>query len=255
MVWNRYASNKEKRTKFILEMMKNAMKPYEMSEKYEEEIIGEFENEVEKDFFNLFFNLIKEPKLILDLACGDGRHTAKLCERTQFVVGADLANKNIVKASRKLSNRDNVEFIHASMFNLPFLPDCFNGIWFSQAFEYVPPDFREKFVTQLWSLLKPGGILYMSVETWQHPSLWTTIKELVGDISLFFYWKVIKGKPLIWGEYLYYLPPNVEYRGWHYHVHTSKKTVNKRLKRLGFRIMQQILRDGYIYLICEKTEP
>jgi len=53
-------------------MMKNAMKPYEISEKYEEETIGEFENEVEENFFKQFLNLINKPKLILDLACGDG---------------------------------------------------------------------------------------------------------------------------------------------------------------------------------------
>jgi len=255
MGWNRQTLNREKRTKFILEMMKGAMKPYEMSEKYEEETIGEFENEVEKDFFKLLFDLIKEPKSVLDLACGDGRHTAKLCERAQFVVGVDLSNKNIIKASRKLSNSENVEFVHASMFNLPLSRDCFDGVWFSQAFEYVPPDFRESFVAQLWSLLKSDGIVYVSVETWQYPSLWATIKELIGDISLFFYWKFIKRKPLIWGEYLYYLPPTVEYRGWHYHVHTSKKKVNKLLKNLGFKIIQQTLHGGYIYLICKKTEP
>jgi len=95
----------------------------------------------------------------------------------------------------------------------------------------------------------------MSVETWQYPSLWATIKELVGDISLFSYWRVIKRRPLIWGEYLYYLPPTVEYRGWHYHVHTSKKTLNKLVKNLGFRMLQQRLYDGYIYLIYKRTEP
>jgi len=127
MVCKRYTFDKEKRTKFILAMMKNVIKPYEMSEKYEEETFGEFENEVEKSFFSSFFNLIEKPELILDLACGDGRHTSELCKRTQFVVGVDFSNKNIVKASRKLSNSDNVQFVNASMFNLPFLPDCFEG--------------------------------------------------------------------------------------------------------------------------------
>jgi len=255
MLHNRYASNKEKRTKFVFEMMKNAMKPYEISEKYEEETIGEFENEVEENFFKQFLNLINKPKLILDLACGDGRHTAKLCERTKFVVGIDLSNKNLIKASRKLFNNDNVEFIQASMLTLPFRCNCFDGIWFSQAFEYVPPDFREKFVGQLWNLVETGGAVYASVETWQYPSLWATIKELIGDVLLFFYWKAIKRKPLIWEEYLYYLPPTVEYRDWHYHVHMSKRAISKLLKKLRFKIIQQRLQGGYIYIICKRTEP
>jgi len=254
MTWNRNTSNKERREKFLLEMMKDAMKPYEMSKTYEEETIGEFENDSEKDFFRLFFSLIKEPKLILDLACGDGRHTAKLSDGTRLVVGVDLSNNNIVKASTKLSGRENVEFIRSSMFDLPFPHECFNGVWFSQAFEYIPPDFRQTFMAQLWSLLKPGGIIYMSVETWQYPSLWTTIRELLGDISLFFYWKAIKGKPLMWGEFLYRLPPTVEYKGWHYHVHTSKKTVNTLSKRIGFKAIKLYLHNGYIYMICKKPE-
>jgi len=142
-------------------MIKNAMKPYKMSETYEEEIIGEFENEIEKDFFRFFFSLIEQPKLILDLACGDGRHTGKLCDGMRLVVGVDLSNNNIVRASTKLSDRENVEFIRNSMFNLPFPRDCFNGVWFSQAFEYIPPDFRQRFMAQLWSWLKSGGIVYV----------------------------------------------------------------------------------------------
>ena len=255
MVWNRDTLINEKRKEFILEMMKDVVKPYEMSETYEEEIVGEFENEIESDFFKLFSSLIEKPKIILDLACGDGRHTARLCDWTQLVVGVDLSNNNIVKAARKLSDRQNVEFICASMFNLPFPQDCFDGVWFSQAFEYVPPDLRESLMVQLWSLLKSDGIAYMSVETWQYPSLWTTIKELLGDISLFLYWKVIKRKPLICGEYLYYLPPTVDYRGWHYHVHANKKTVNKLLKKIGFKVVKSNLRNGYIYVICMKPEP
>ena len=55
------------------------------------------------------------------------------------------------------------------MFDLPFSKDMFDGIWFSQAFEYVPPDRRERFLASLRQFLKPQGILYMSVETWMYP--------------------------------------------------------------------------------------
>jgi len=245
-----------KRARFILEMIENAIKPYEMSEDDEEEIIGEFENDIEQNFFECFIGLLKEPAIILDLACGDGRHTAKRCELTRFVVGVDLSWRNIVKASKKRSikGKNNVGFIHASMFNIPLKSACFSGIWFSQAFEYVPPEFRRNLVNQLWRTLKSDGTLYMSVESWQYPSFWATVKELLSDFSLFLYWKVIERKPLAWGEFLYRLPPSVEYRGWHYHVHTSKRIISKLLKDAGFEIVRQSLRDGYIYMICDKRE-
>ncbi|MGQ9624084.1 MAG: class I SAM-dependent methyltransferase [Candidatus Bathycorpusculaceae bacterium] len=223
---NRCASlSSSKRARFVLEMIENAMKPYEMSEGYEEEIIGEFENSIEQNFFECFINLLKEPEIFLDLACGDGRHTVKLCEGTRFVVGVDLSKRNLVKDSRKsfLKGKDNVGFIHANMFNIPLKSACFSRIWFSQAFEYVPPEFRRKLVNQLWRALKSNGKLYMSVESWQHPSFGAIIKEFLGDLSLFLYWKVIKRKPLAWEEFLYLLPPSVGYKSLHYHVRTSKK--------------------------------
>ncbi|MBO3810252.1 MAG: hypothetical protein FGF50_11765 [Candidatus Brockarchaeota archaeon] len=43
------------------------------------------------------------------------------------------------------------------MFKLPFRKNIFNGIWFSQAFEYVPPDKRESFLSSLKYVSKLKG--------------------------------------------------------------------------------------------------
>ena len=52
--------------------------PYEISKKYEEEIIGEFENSIEERYFHKFISILNRESVILNLACGDGRHTLKL---------------------------------------------------------------------------------------------------------------------------------------------------------------------------------
>lgn len=144
-----------------------------------------------------------------------------------------------------------------SMFDLPFLKEMFDGIWFSQAFEYVPPDRREKFLDSLRQILKPQGILYMSIETWMYPSFWVSLKELLRDFRLFVYWKIVRRRPLLWGEYLYYLSlKNVRNRfsGWHYHVHTDKWTLIRLLNKYRFKILMSDLYDGYIYVLCQKAE-
>lgn len=137
------------------------------------------------------------------------------------------------------------------MLNLPFVRNTFDGIWFSQAFEYIPPDFRRNFLHQLSGILKPGGILFASIETWQYPSISVTIKEFLGDLKYYLFWRIVKAKPLRWGEFLY--PLSIKHRKvWHYYVHTSKKIILKLLKETGFEITKLKLGDGYIHILCRK---
>jgi len=247
---------RRKREKFLMKFMRNILLPYEVSDVYEEELIGEFENRLEEKYFYEFIALIGSNSLVLDLACGDGRHTSKLSENTRHVLALDLSSNNLKMAKKKCPVNQKVSFITGSMFSLPFRRSVFNGIWLSQAFEYVPPDMRERFLTLLNRVLKPKGILYMSVESWMYPSFWKSLREFLSDLMLFCYWKVVKRKPLLWEEFLYHLSINGvqgRYSGWHYHVHTDKWTLIKLLNKCGFKILKLDLYNGYIYLLCQKT--
>jgi SAM-dependent methyltransferase len=245
-----------KRELFLSEIMESILFPYEASKVYEEQIVGEFENKFEAEYFSEFLRVLKERGLILDLACGDGRHTLRLSENVDNVIALDVSPNNLRMAKNKCQNMGNITFIRGSMFELPFRENTFDGIWFSQAFEYVPPDKRESILASLRHVLKSEGILYMSVETWMYPSIWASFKELWGDFKLYFYWKFIKRKPLLWGEFLYYLSSvNIRGRcsGWHYHVHTDKWTLKRLLHRFKFELLQMHLHDGYIYTLVKAT--
>jgi SAM-dependent methyltransferase len=243
-----------KREQFLSEIIGSILFPYEASKIYEEQIIGEFENEFEAKYFDDFLRALEGKGLILDLACGDGRHTQRLSEAADNVAALDLSLNNLRMAKKKCGKEMNVSFIRGSMCDLPFRQNIFDGIWFSQAFEYVPPDKREKVLFSIKYVLKSKGILYMSVETWMHPSVLASLKELWGDFKLYFYWKFIKRKPLLWGEFLYYLSSiNVqgEYSGWHYHVHTDEWTLKRLLRRFEFKLLQLHFHEGYIYTLCK----
>lgn len=247
-----------KRERFLSEITKSILLPYEASEVYEEEIVGEFENHFEAEYFDRFLMLLDREGLVLDLACGDGRHTLQLSKRARSVVALDLSPNNLEMARKKCQGRENISFVEGSMFELGrlFRESTFDCIWFSQAFEYVPPDRRAELLTSLKRVLKPKGVLYMSVETWMYPSLWTSLRELFGDFKLFCYWKFLKRKPLLWGEFFYYLQAEeirARCSGWHYHVHTDTWTLLKLLKQLKFEILKLDLYDGYIYTLCRKA--
>ena len=242
-----------RREEFLNELNDFILPPYETADKYEEEIVGEFENEVEESFFKEFMDYLPENASVLDLACGDGRHTLRLSQNAEKVVAVDISPKQLKMAKEKCKNRSNITFINASMFNLSLPRDYFDGIWFSQGFEYVPPDKREQLIETLHMMLKNNGVLYMSVETWMYPEFINSLKELLRDVKLFFCWRFIRNKPLLWGEFLYYLSPEtaeVRCRGWHYHVHTDKWTIHKLLQKVGFKILRSKLCEGYIYIIC-----
>jgi len=239
---------------FFSEMTKNILQPYEASRIYEEQIVGEFENQFEKEYFNCFIAEIGEKGIILDLACGDGRHTLQLSKNANFVVAFDFSLNNLFMARKKCLGCENIEFVKGSFFELPFHKNLFDGIWFSQAFEYVPPDRRDGILASIRQLLKPTGIFYMSAETWMNQSLWSSLKDLWSDFKLFFYWKFVKRKPLLWGEFLYYLSAeDIRDRcsGWHYHVHIDKWTLLKHIGKMKSDVKKLDLYHGYIYTLCQ----
>ena len=245
----------DKREEFLSEMMESSRLPYEVEcEGYVEDMIGEFESLVEDEYFQHTVDKTGPESVILDLACGDGRHTLRFTESVQNVVGLDFSHESLVSARKKCLAKGNVAFVEGSMFRLPFLPNTFDDIWFSQAFEYVPPDKRRALLTSLNDVLRSSGVLYMSVETWQYPSITASLKGLWTGFKLFCYWKFIKRKPLLWGEFLCYIDVRrIDWAGWHYHVHTSKKTLCHLLSMCGFTIEKMNLYDGYIYMLCRKT--
>lgn len=236
-------------------MATNILSPYQASQVYEEEIFGEFENQFEAQYCKDFLNSTGKG-LVLDLACGDGRHTLRLSEKADYVIAVDLSPNNLRMAWRKCQGKENIAFIEASMLDLPFRENIFEGIWFSQAFEYIAPDRRLGFLLSARRILKPRGVLYMSVETWMYPSLSVSLKELWSNFRLYLYWKLVKRKPLLWGEFLYYLSSEKvgdRISRWHYHVHTDKWTLLRVLGKSELRRLKLDLHDGYFYALCERA--
>ena len=241
-----------KRERFLSEMMENIRLSYGVGTvSYTEELGREFWDQTEEEYFQYIVDRTGQKAFILDLACGDGRHTLRFAERVGEVVGFDLSHNNLATAKKKCLVKDNVTFVEGSILRPPFPPNTFDGIWFSQAFEYVPPDKRRTFLTSLDNMLKDSGILYMSVETWQDSNIIVSLKRLWTDFKLFCYWKFIKRKPLLWGEFLEYISVN-GWSGWHYHVHMSKGTLCKLLGECGFTVEKTNLYDWYIYMLCRK---
>ena len=122
--------------------------------------------------------------------------------------------------------------------NLPFRANSFDGVWFSQAFEYVSPEYRYDTLKNIAEVLKNDGLIFIN------------IAHVVGECELlhylwsFIYWRVFKRKPMRLGDHIYYLELK-HYKGWHYHSLIISRRIEKMLKKYYVIIDKRVFMKGY----------
>jgi ubiquinone/menaquinone biosynthesis C-methylase UbiE len=211
-----------RRKQFLLRMFKEAMKPYECPE--------EEWCEDEKEFLSVFMRLIGSNKLVLDLAGGYGRVVPYLMENNNTVVLADLSLHSLQLAKKTFRNSD-LHIVYMDVLHLPFIDSVFDGVWFTQAFEYVPPDERKSFLHALRGILKGGGFVFLNVA--KVPNECSRFSYLKN----YFYWKLIKRQPALWGDYIYRIHSK-HYTGWHYHSVVFTRRIENAFKKANYKILK-----------------
>lgn len=93
-------------------------------------------------------------KLVLDVGCGMGRFAEVASRWGARVVGVDLSQAAEVAASN-LADRENVTFLQANLFSLPFALKSFDYIYSIGVLHHTPN--CEKAFRSLLPFLKPGG--------------------------------------------------------------------------------------------------
>jgi len=97
---------------------------------------------------------------MLDLGCGSGRHSKYLASKGFDVAGIDLAASSVRQAKR--SEREKLRFYRHDM-RIPFGRNAFDIVFnFFTSFGYFDdPSEDLKVVNNIYSALKPGGVLVM----------------------------------------------------------------------------------------------
>ena len=123
---------------------------------------------------------IKPDSRILDIGCGEGRHTIKACQQSQtFCVGADFGFENLVKTKEKIEYHNDLNDISCKSFdlscmdvtNMPFCNNSFDNVICSEVLEHIIDD--KKAMSELVRILKPGKILAVSVPRfWPEKICW-----------------------------------------------------------------------------------
>lgn len=123
---------------------------------------------------------ITEGDKILDLGCGNGRLLKVIQGKNIDYIGADQSEGLIEIAKRKYPE---AKFQAVDAFNLPFPNNYFDAIFCIRAFHHVPSkELRHKFLAEVRRVLRPGGLLVMTVwYTWSRRSkenFWRVVKNM-----------------------------------------------------------------------------
>ena len=99
-------------------------------------------------------------KLILDIACGAGRHLFWFAKHAELTVGVDRSAELLSRAAKTLPSK--TLLVRADMRNLPFA-QCFTcATLLFTSFGYFPTDGQNlSVILQAAAALKPGGVFWL----------------------------------------------------------------------------------------------
>ncbi|MEX0751079.1 MAG: class I SAM-dependent methyltransferase [Dehalococcoidia bacterium] len=116
---------------------------------------------------------------VLDLGCGNGRHTLEAARHGGHVIGVDISREDLHAAkfmyddlkSKGLA-KGRADFIVGDAQNLPFKDGTFNKSLCTETFEHVPDDRRS--IAEFLRVTSPGSQVVVSVPAyWPERAYWS----------------------------------------------------------------------------------
>lgn len=113
---------------------------------------------------------------ILDLPCGRGFYLNMLRHVSQCqLVGADLDWGVVQKARRGLAHLDSIALHRANIYHMPYPSGSFDAVILSEVLEHIDDDARG--LNEAFRVLKPGGVLAVTVPHANYPFWWDPINK------------------------------------------------------------------------------
>ena len=140
----------------------------------------------EETYIKKLMSYIARPNpLILDVGCGDGRHSNIIVGNSGRAVGIDLSKSMLVEARALYPTGD---FREADMRDLPFDDSLFDGIWSSGSIYHVTKSDVKKVIKEFRRVLGPQGVVAISFKLGQGEGIEANPKSYSGSPRYFAYY-------------------------------------------------------------------
>jgi ubiquinone/menaquinone biosynthesis C-methylase UbiE len=118
----------------------------------------------------------QDDDLILDCACGRGFYLNMFRYVSQCrLVGLELDWPVIEKAQQNVGQLPHVMLNNANIYQLPYPDDTFDAIILSEILEHIDRDVDG--LREVYRVLKPGGVVAITVPNANYPFLWDPINK------------------------------------------------------------------------------
>jgi len=115
-------------------------------------------------------------KVILDIPCGRGFYLNMLRYASDArLVGAELDWDVLQKAKRHVGSLPDVALHNVNVYHLPYPGNTFDAVIMSEILEHVDDDVAA--LKEAFRVLKPGGVVAVTVPNADYPFLWDPINR------------------------------------------------------------------------------
>ncbi len=122
-----------------------------------------------------------DDKLIFDCACGRGFYLNMIRAVSKCqLVGLELDPEVIAKTARNVSQLPDITLARANIYQQPYPDNSFDGAILSEILEHVDDDVRG--LREVYRVLKPGGVLAVTVPNANYPFWWDPINRTLEDV-------------------------------------------------------------------------
>lgn len=108
-----------------------------------------------------FRSFLQPDDLIVDLGCASGRETVELGNSGLRVAGLDITQEFLDIARQRYPCEG---YVRGTLTALPFASQSLDGAWASASFLHLSPDDADVALREAARVLKPGGLLYSSMQ-------------------------------------------------------------------------------------------
>jgi SAM-dependent methyltransferase len=176
---------------------------------------GLYANETHREYLQKFLEQVPPRSSLLSAACGAGRYDGMLLEAGHSVVGID---QSVGMLARAREHFPEVQYKKMGLQEMDFR-EAFDGIICMDAMEHVCPEDWPGILSKFREALKPGGVLYFTLDLAEADELKEAYERAKG-----------RGLPVVFGE-----------------VADEVEEAYERLKALGLPAVPGELADVAVY--------